>query len=108
MDADDDDNPFAGTWENTDNAGVHIIMNNNGTWEFHQSTNGNTEGDTKGTYSYKNNTSTSVATHIYMGEQWISTEGQPENIITSTAEIQNDGKLKITTFEGTFTYTKKN
>jgi hypothetical protein len=107
MDADDDDNPFTGTWESTSAAGVSIVMNNDLTWRFHQSTSGDTQGDTRGTYTYNGKKATAIASELYMGGAWVSTDGQPENVITSTSELQDDGTLKITTFEGTFTYRKK-
>jgi hypothetical protein len=108
MDAGDDDNPFVGTWESTATAGVSITMNKDLTWEFHQSTSGDTQGDTRGTYTYNGKKATAIATELYMAGTWMSTAGQPENVITSTSEIQNDGKLQVITFEGTFMYTKKN
>ena len=108
MDAGDDDNPFVGIWESTATAGVSITMNKDLTWEFHQSTSGDTQGDTRGTYTYNGKKATAIATELYMSGTWMSTAGQPENIITSTSEIQNDGKLQVITFEGTFMYTKKN
>jgi hypothetical protein len=108
MDA-EDDNPFAGTWESTvvDGASRKIIMNKDLTWEFHQSTSGDAQGDTRGTYTYTGKKATAIASEIYMGT-WVSTEGQPANVITVTAEIQDDGTLKVTAYDGTFTYIKKN
>jgi hypothetical protein len=108
-DSDDEETPFAGTWESavTDGVSRTIIMNRDLTWEFHQSTSGDAMGDTKGTYTYSGKTATAVATEIYMGT-WMSTEGQPADMITVTAEIQNDGKLNVTAYDGTFMYTKKN
>ncbi|MDR0721482.1 MAG: hypothetical protein LBF75_01635 [Treponema sp.] len=109
-DAEDDDNPFAGTWESTVADGVSrkIIMNNDLTWEFHQTASGDAQGDTRGTYTYDGKTATAIASELYTGTAWVSTEGQPANVITVTAEIQDDGKLKVTAYDGTFTYTKKN
>ena len=112
MDADDDDNPFVGTWESTATAGVSITMNKDLTWEFHQSTSGDTQGDTRGTYTYNGKKATAIASEIYMGS-WIETEPLitagtiTTDMITSTSEIQNDGRLQVITFEGTFMYTKK-
>jgi hypothetical protein len=58
---------------------------------------GDAQGDTRGTY----------ASELYTGTAWMSTEGQPANVITVTAEIQNDEKLQVTACDGTFMYTKK-
>jgi hypothetical protein len=107
MDDDDDDNPFVGTWVSsvTDGASRTIIMHKDLTWEFHQSASGDAMYDTRGAYTYKGQAATAIASEIYMGS-WVSTDGQPANIITVTAEIQNDGKLQVTAYDGTFLYTQ--
>jgi hypothetical protein len=108
MDDDDDDNPFVGTWVSsvTDGASRTIIMHKDLTWEFHQSASGDVDGDTKGTYTYKGKTANAVALQLYMQAVggWLSTEGQPAEVITVTSEILDDGKLQVTAYDGTFTY----
>jgi hypothetical protein len=109
LDDDDDDNPFAGTWESTVTDGENriIIMNKDLTRSFHQSAGGDAQGDTRGSYAYDDKTATAIASEIYMGT-WMDTTGQPAELITVTAEIQDDGKLEVTAYDGTFMYTKKN
>jgi hypothetical protein len=108
-DSNSDENPFEGTWMSTVSDGINrkIIMKNDGTWEFHQSDSGDTAMDTRGTYTYTGIKATAIASEIYMEGQWMSTSGQSTEMITVTAEIQTDGKLKVTAYDGTFTYTKQ-
>jgi hypothetical protein len=103
------ENPFAGTWVSAVQDGISrkIIMKDDKTWEFHQSETGDTAMDTRGTYSYQGQTATALATELYMEGSWVSTAGQPTNVITVTATIQNDGKMEVTAYDGTFTYTKQ-
>jgi hypothetical protein len=102
-------NPFAGTWVSTisDDISRKIIMKNDATWEFHQSETGDTAMDTRGTYSYQGKTATAIATELYINESWVSTKGQDASVITVTAIIKSDGRMEVTAYDGTFTYTKQ-
>jgi hypothetical protein len=115
---DGNNNLFVETWVSTAEDGEYprIIMKSDLTWEFHQSASGDTMGDTRGTYTYTGNNATAIALEIYMGA-WMETAELPEaaipegltleDMITSSAEIQSDGILTLTTFEGSFTYTRE-
>ena len=111
-DSESENNPFVGSWLSTANDQQYrkIIMKSDLTWEFHQSEVGDTDMDTKGTYTYTGKTASAIATHLYMttGGGWVSTDGQPAEVITVTSKILTNGSLEVTAYDGTFTYTKSN
>jgi hypothetical protein len=115
-DGSEEDNPFAGTWVSTvtgDGFNRTIVMTDLGTWQFNHKAGSDTAGDTKGTYTYNGKTATATASQIYISSTWmdaltiIEAEQATVEQLTVTAEIQSDGKMKVTAFDGTFTYTKQ-
>jgi hypothetical protein len=71
-------------------------MNNDGTWKFYQNSTGDTALDTIDTYTYNDKKATVIASELYM-ETWISTAGQPMEVIREIilSYFQWDGNGQI-------------